>query len=61
MKPRQFSVANENRLSRALKALDELLEQALRERFHGTATIEFTIHDGTIQRLSKRLEAVERW
>ena len=61
MKERQFSVANEARLNRAVRALDELLAQALRERFHGTAVIELTIHDGTIQRLSKRLEAIERW
>lgn len=60
MTDRKTTAANQAKLNRAWQALDSLLGQALREGFHGTAAIELTIQDGTIQRLNKRLESVER-
>ncbi|HEY5312089.1 MAG TPA: hypothetical protein VIK18_06200 [Pirellulales bacterium] len=60
MTDRKSSSTNQAMLNRAWQALDGLLGQALRDGFHGTAAIELTIQDGTIQRLNKRLESVER-
>jgi hypothetical protein len=60
MTDRKSSGTNQAKLSRVWQALDSLLGQVLREGFHGTAAIELTIQDGTIQRLNKRLESVER-
>jgi hypothetical protein len=60
MTNRKSSVSNQAKLNLAWQALESLLGQALREGFHGTAAIELTIQDGTIQRLNKRLESIER-
>ena len=57
MTDRKTTGTNQAKLSRVWDALDSLLRQVLKQGFHGTAAIELTIQDGTIQRLNKRLLA----
>lgn len=38
----------------------ELLGEALRRGFYGTALVEVNVHDGTIHQIRRRLERVER-
>ena len=41
-------------------ALAEMLVEILRRGFHGTAGIELSVQDGTIQHIRRRIERVER-
>jgi hypothetical protein len=51
---------NQAKTIRLRALLDELLRQALQRGFHGTATIEIAVQDGTIQNIRRRVEQMER-
>ena len=51
---------NEAKTGRLHDALEELLRQALRRGFHGTARLEFAIQDGVIQHIRRALEQLEK-
>ena len=54
------SSANKMKLTLLERALGELLGEALHRGFHGTAGIEVSIQDGTIQHIRRKLERIER-
>jgi hypothetical protein len=56
----QKSPANQQKLAQLRAALAELLAQVLTRGFHGAATIEVVVHEGTIQTIRRRVEQVER-
>jgi len=41
-------------------ALGEILAEVLRRGFHGTAAIELSVQDGTIQHIRRKVERIER-
>ncbi|MGO8690910.1 MAG: hypothetical protein ACLQLG_14910 [Thermoguttaceae bacterium] len=42
------------------QALDELLRESLRRGFFGTAAVELSVQDGTIQHIRRKVERIER-
>ncbi len=54
------SPANERRMAQLKAALGEILAEVLRRGFHGSAGIELSIQDGTIQNIRRRIERIER-
>lgn len=54
------SRTNAERVQQLQTALAELLAQVLRRGFHGTAAVEVSIQDGTIQHIRRRLDQIER-
>jgi len=51
---------NRMKANRAVAVLSEMLGEALRRGFHGTAVLEVSIQDGTIQHIRRRLEQIEK-
>jgi len=41
-------------------AMAEILAGVLKEGFHGTAALELTVQDGTIQHIRRKVEQLER-
>ena len=54
------SPANERKVAQLHLALAEILAEALRRGFHGTAGVELSVQDGTIQHIRRRVERIER-
>lgn len=54
------SATNAEKVKQLQAALAELLAAVLRRGFHGTAAVEVSIQDGTIQHIRRRLEQIER-
>jgi len=54
------TTANRGKLAQAQTAWSELLAEALRRGFHGAATVEVIVQDGTIQHIRRKLERVEK-
>ena len=52
--------ANAKRIAQLEAILAELLAEALRRGFHGTATVELSVQDGTIQHIRRRVERIEK-
>lgn len=52
--------ANRQRLRQAETAWNELLAAVLKRGFHGTASLEVSVQDGTIQHLRRRVEQIEK-
>lgn len=52
--------ANHRKLARLNAAWREVLAETLKRGFYGTATIEVSISDGTIQHIRKRMERLEK-
>jgi hypothetical protein len=52
--------ANQAKAAQADRAWHELLSEALRRGFYGTASVEIAVQDGTIQNIRRRLEQMER-
>ncbi len=42
------------------RAMAEILTETLRRGFHGTASLEMAVQDGTIQHIRRRVERVEK-
>jgi len=55
-----YTPANRQRMRQAETAWDELLAAVLRRGFHGTATLEVSVQDGTIQHLKRKVEQIEK-
>jgi len=54
------SPANAKRVAQIEAALAELLAQALQRGFFGTAAIELSVQDGTIQHIRRTVDRIER-
>ena len=54
------SPANAKKVAQLETALAEILAQALRRGFFGTAAVELSVQDGTIQHIRQTLERIER-
>jgi hypothetical protein len=52
--------ANQEKVSQLCEALAEVLAEALTRGFHGTAGIELSVQDGTIQTIRHRIERIRR-
>jgi hypothetical protein len=51
---------NQQKVRRLEAVLGEMLAEVLRRGFHGTAAVEVSVQDGTIQHIRRRVERVER-
>jgi len=51
---------NHEKVARAETALGEILAEVLRRDFYGTAAIELSVQDGTIQHIRRKVERIER-
>jgi hypothetical protein len=54
------NAANHEKVAQAQTALGEILAEVLRRDFYGTAAIELSVQDGTIQHIRRRVERIER-
>ena len=54
------SPANNRMTEKLRQILDTLLERALQRGFFGTAAVEISVQDGTIQHIRYRVEQLER-
>jgi len=52
--------ANQQKMSQLRKALGELLAETLRRGFYGTAGVELSVQDGTIQHIRRHVEQIDR-
>ncbi len=52
--------ANEKKMVQLKSALAEIVAEVLRRGFFGLAGVEFTVQDGTIQSIRRRVERMER-
>ena len=57
---RSTTPGNERKVAQLQQALDELLREALRRGFFGTAAVELSVQDGTIQNIRRKVERIER-
>jgi hypothetical protein len=60
MTSKKQSPANQLKLSRVALFCEELCDEVLRSGFHGVARLELTIADGTIQRICRTVERVDK-
>jgi hypothetical protein len=51
---------NAKKVAQLQQAVAELLAEALRRGFFGTAAVELSIQDGTIQHIRRRLDRIEK-
>ena len=51
---------NRGKIAQAAEAWQRVLDETLQRGFHGTANIEISIQDGTIQHIRRRVEQIER-
>lgn len=56
----KHTVANARKIASVRAMLGAVLEEVLQRGFHGTARIELVVADGTLQRLSRMVERVEK-
>ena len=54
------TTANQRKMSTLQTMLDAIFAEVMVRGFHGAARIEFVVSDGTLQRLSRTIEEVER-
>ena len=54
------SPANAKKVAQLKSALAEVLAEVLRHGFFGTASVELSVQDGTIQHVRRRMERIER-
>jgi len=54
------TTGNQDKIDQLRKALTALLAEVLQRGFYGTAAVEVSIVDGTIQRIYRKTERVER-
>ncbi len=59
MTPAQSTV-NAKKVTQLEAALADLLSEALRRGFFGTASVELSVQDGTIQHIRRRVERIDR-
>jgi hypothetical protein len=51
---------NHEKIARAETAFGEILAEVLRRDFYGTAAIELSVQDGTIQHIRRKVERIEK-
>jgi hypothetical protein len=51
---------NAKKVAQLQEALAELLAEALRRGFFGTAAVELSVQDGTIQHIRRKVERIEK-
>jgi hypothetical protein len=54
------TTGNAKKVTQLQSIMTELLAEALRRGFFGTATIELNIQDGTIQLIRRKVERIEK-
>ena len=54
------SPGNAKKVAQLESALAEMLAEVLRRGFFGTAAVELSIQDGTIQHIRRRMERIEK-
>lgn len=54
------SPANAKKAAQLDLALAEILAEALRRGFFGTAAVELSVQDGTIQHIRRKVERIEK-
>ena len=54
------TTANRSKVAQAAEAWQRVLDETLRRGFHGTANVEISVQDGTIQHIRRRIEQIER-
>jgi len=54
------SPTNRQKVDQIQSAMAELLNGVLKRGFHGTAALEMTVHDGTIQHIRRKVEQVDK-
>jgi len=54
------SPGNAKKVAQLEAALAEILAEALRRGFFGTAAVELSIQDGTIQHIRRKVERIEK-
>lgn len=52
--------ANRGKIAQAAAAWQRVLDEILQRGFHGTANVEISVQDGTIQHIRRRIEQIER-
>ena len=52
--------ANEQKVGQLNAALGQILAEILRRGFHGSAGLEMSVQDGTIQHIRRKVERIER-
>ncbi|MFZ5831594.1 MAG: hypothetical protein ACOY3P_16030 [Planctomycetota bacterium] len=52
--------ANAKKLDQLRAAMAEMLAEALKRGFFGTASVELSVQDGTIQHIRRRLDRIEK-
>lgn len=52
--------ANAKKVAQLQSLMAELLAEALRRGFFGTAAVELTVQDGTIQHIRRTVERIEK-
>ena len=60
MKSPATTTANGVKVSQAAQAWDQMLCEILQRGFYGSAAIEVSIQDGTIQHIRRRVERIEK-
>ena len=51
---------NQRKVTQLQEAVGELLAQVLKQGFFGSAGVELSIQDGTIQTIRRKMERIER-
>ena len=54
------SQTNKAKLAQLERAMGEVLAEALSRGFHGSAGVEMSVQDGTIQHIRRKLERIEK-
>jgi hypothetical protein len=54
------TTTNQTMLAQAESAWQQVVRQTLRRGFHGSATVELSVQDGTIQHVRRRVEQLEK-
>ena len=54
------TATNAKKVAQLQQAMAEILAEALRRGFFGTAAVEFSVQDGTIQNIRRKVERVEK-
>ena len=56
----QTTPTNQRKVAQLEEAVGELLAQVLKRGFFGSAGVELSIQDGTIQSIRRKMERIER-
>jgi hypothetical protein len=60
MTTHETTPGNKTKLGQLHSVLAQVLAEALQRGFHGAATVEIVVQDGTIQKIRRMVERVER-